>query len=143
MQLRSMNKPVVLVAAAAALLALAGCGDNQPLSGAHKYVIRFDKGQTPPANAFWSITQQCADSFFVANPINRYALSSWTPLKKNADGSLELYVQTEAPGKDKESNWLPADSGAFNLTLRMYWPTGQAPSILDGSWRPPANTKLP
>jgi hypothetical protein len=57
MQLRSMNKPVVLVAAAAALLALAGCGDNQPLSGAHKYVIRFDKGQTPPANAFWSITQ--------------------------------------------------------------------------------------
>jgi hypothetical protein len=57
MQLRSMNKPVVLVAAAAALLALAGCGDNQPLSGAHKYVIRFDKGQTPLANAFWSITQ--------------------------------------------------------------------------------------
>ena len=79
----------------------------------------------------------------MANPINRYALSSWTPLKKNADGSLELYVQTEAPGKDKESNWLPADSGAFKLTLRMYWPTGQAPSILDGSWRPPANTKLP
>jgi hypothetical protein len=117
--------------------------DNQPLDGAHKYVIHFDKGQTPPVNAFWSITMYTADSFFVANPINRYALSSWMPLKKNADGSLDLVVQAESPGKDKESNWLPADAGAFNMTLRMYWPTDKAPSILDGSWKPPAVTRLP
>ena len=117
--------------------------DNQPLDGAHKYVIHFDKGQTPPVNAFWSITMYNADSFFVANPINRYALSSWMPLKKNADGSLDLYVQAESPGKDKASNWLPADAGAFNLTLRMYWPADKAPSILDGSWKPPAITRLP
>jgi hypothetical protein len=117
--------------------------DNQPLDGAHKYVIHFDKGQTPPVNAFWSITMYNADSFFVANPINRYALSSWMPLKNNADGSLDLYVQSESPGKDKASNWLPADAGAFNLTLRMYWPADKAPSILDGSWKPPAITRLP
>jgi hypothetical protein len=118
-------------------------GDNQPLSGTHKHVIRFDKGQTPPGNVFWSITMCNADSFFVANPINRYALSSWMPLKKNADGSLELHVQAASPGKDKAINWLPAGSGAFNLTLRMYWPTDQVPSILDGSWKPPAITKPP
>jgi hypothetical protein len=77
----------------------------------------------------------------VGNPINRYAISSWMPLKKNADGSLDLYVQYESPGKDKESNWLPAPAGSFNVTMRMYWPTEHAPSIIDGSWKPPALTK--
>jgi len=84
-----------------------------------------------------------ADSSFVANPINRYALSSWMPLKKNADGSIDLFVQHESPGKDKEGNWLPAAEGDFNMTLRMYWPDEKAPSITDGSWRPPAPTQVP
>ena len=117
--------------------------DNQPLQGAHKYVIRFDKDAAPPVNAFWSITMYTADSFFVPNPINRYSVSSWMPLKKNKDGSLDIYVQAESPGKDKESNWLPADPNSFNMTLRMYWPTDKAPSILDGSWKPPVVTKQP
>ena len=115
---------------------------GQPLDGANRYVIHFDKDSTPPVNAFWSITMYDANSFFVANPINRYAISSWMPLKKNADGSLDIYVQAESPGKDKESNWLPAASGPFNLTLRMYWPTETPPSIMDGSWKPPAVTKV-
>ena len=84
-----------------------------------------------------------ADSSFVANPINCYALSSWMPLKKNADGSIDLFVQHESPGKDKEGNWLPAAEGDFNMTLRMYWPDEKAPSITDGSWRPPAPTQVP
>ncbi len=116
--------------------------DGQPLNGANRYVIHFDKDSTPPVQAFWSITMYDADSFFVANPINRYAVSSWMPLKKNADGSLDIYVQTDSPGKDKESNWLPAASGSFNVTLRMYWPTEQAPTIMDGSWKPPGVTKV-
>lgn len=117
--------------------------DGQPLDGADRYVIRFDKDATPPVNAFWSITLYDANSFFVANPINRQAISSWMPLKTSADGSLEIYVQAESPGKDKESNWLPApSSGPFNLTLRMYWPKETAPSIVDGSWKPPAVTKV-
>jgi hypothetical protein len=117
-------------------------GDDKTLSGANKYVIHFDKGATPPVNAFWSITMYNSDSFFVANPINRYAISSWMPLKKNADGSLDIYVQHDSPGKDKESNWLPADAGDFNVTLRMYWPTEKAPSIIDGSWKIPPVTKV-
>jgi hypothetical protein len=116
---------------------------GQPLDGANRYVIRFDKDATPPVQAFWSITLYDANSFFVANSINRFAVSSWMPLKKNADGSLEIYVQADSPGADKEANWLPApSSGPFNLTLRMYWPNGTAPSIIDGSWKPPAVTKV-
>ena len=112
--------------------------DGKPLDAAHKYVIRFAKDQAPPVHAFWSVTMYDPHSFFVPNSINRYAISSWMPLAKNADGSIDLYVQATSPGKDKESNWLPApQSGAFNMTMRMYWPTEKAPSIIDGSWKPP------
>jgi hypothetical protein len=113
-------------------------GDGKPLNGANKYVIHFDKSALPPVRAFWSITMYDPASFFVANPINRYAISSWMPLKKNPDGSLDIYVQHDSPGKAKESNWLPASDKDFNTTLRMYWPEEKAPSILDGSWKPPA-----
>jgi hypothetical protein len=111
--------------------------DGKPLDGANRYVVRFAPGAAPPVNAFWSITMYDEDSFFVANPVNRYAVSSWMPLKKNADGSIDVYVQHESPGKDKEANWLPAPAKSFNLTMRMYWPTVKPPSILDGSWKPP------
>jgi hypothetical protein len=110
-------------------------GDHLPLSGEHQYVIHFDPGQTPPANAFWSITLYNQQSFLVANPINRYALHNWDPLTYNADGSLDLYLQNQSPGADKEANWLPTPEGIFNLTLRLYWPK---PEALNGSWQPPA-----
>jgi hypothetical protein len=113
-------------------------GDGKPLNGANGYLLHFDKGETPPVNAFWSITMYNADSFFVDNPINRYAISSWMLLKRNKDGSIDIFIQRESPGKDKEANWLPAPADNFNLTLRMYWPKDKAPSILDGTWKPPA-----
>jgi hypothetical protein len=113
-------------------------GDGKPLNGVNRYVLHFDKGQTPPVNAFWSITMYNADSFFVDNPINRYAISSWMPLRKNSDGSIDIYIQRESPGKGKGANWLPAAEGEFNLTMRIYWPNDKAPSILDGTWKPPA-----
>jgi hypothetical protein len=116
--------------------------EGKPLNGGNRYVIHFDKGAMPPVQAFWSITMYDAQSFFVPNSINRYAVSSWMPLQKNADGSLDIHVQAQSPGKDSESNWLPAPAGDFNLTLRMYWPTEKAPTIMDGSWQPPAVTRL-
>ena len=110
-------------------------GDGKPLSGANRYVLRFDKEQTPPANAFWSVTMYNAQSFFVANPITRYNIVAWMPLKYNKDGSLDVYIQRDPPGKDRESNWLPAPAGEFSLTMRVYWPKE---SMLNGIWKPPA-----
>jgi len=115
-------------------------GEGKPLSGANRYVLRFAKGEGPPVRAFWSVTMYSPESFFVANAINRYAVSSWMPFKRNADGSLDIYIQHESPGKGKEANWLPAPAGEFNMTMRMYWPNDKPPSILDGSWKPPAVT---
>ena len=106
-------------------------------SGEKKYVIRFEKGQLPPVNGFWSLTMYDADYFFVDNKLNRYNLSQRNRFKTNPDGSVDLYIQHESPGKDKESNWLPAPAGDFVLMMRLYWPKEEAPSILDGSWKVP------
>jgi hypothetical protein len=111
-------------------------------SGANKYVMHFPKGQLPPTQGFWSITMYDANYFFVANPINRYSISARQNLKANADGSVDLYFQNQSPGADKESNWLPAPAGKFVLMLRMYWPDETPPSIIDGSWKPPAAKKV-
>jgi len=109
--------------------------------GTKNYVIRFPKGQLPPAQGFWSVTMYDANYFFVANPLNRYSISARQNLKANADGSVDLYIQNKSPGADKESNWLPSPSGKFVLMLRMYWPSETRPSIIDGSWQPPAVRK--
>jgi hypothetical protein len=111
---------------------------GKPLDGANKYTLHFDKGATPPVNAFWSITLYDSEGFQVANVLNRFAVSSYMPFKTNADGSLDLYFQNESPGKDKEVNWLPAPKGAFNLTMRLYAPKFEA---LTGKWNPPPVTK--
>ncbi|MVV51747.1 DUF1254 domain-containing protein [Pseudomonas sp. PB120] len=112
---------------------------GKPLDGANKYTLHFDKGETPPVNAFWSVTLYDSDGFQVGNVLNRFAVSSWMPFKSNADGSLDLYFQHESPGKDKESNWLPAPEGAFNLTMRLYGPKADA---LTGKWNPPAVKRM-
>jgi hypothetical protein len=110
---------------------------GQPYTGAKKYVMRFPAGQTPPVNGFWSLTMYNGDYFFVDNPLNRYTLSARNALKTNPDGSVDLYVQRENPGPEKESNWLPAPAGKFILMLRLYWPKETSPSIIEGSWTIP------
>ena len=108
--------------------------EGKPLDGAFAYTLHFDKGTTPPVGAFWSITLYDLQGFQVANPLNRFAVSSWMPFAVNPDGSLDLYVQTESPGADREANWLPAPKGPFNLTMRLYAPKAEA---LVGKWSPP------
>ncbi|MBX9695558.1 MAG: DUF1214 domain-containing protein, partial [Cyanobacteria bacterium] len=99
----------------------------------------FDKDKVPPVNAFWSITMYDADGFQCANSINRFAISSWMPMKKNADGSLDIYMQHENPGSDKEANWLPSPaSGLLGVTMRLYAPK---PGALNGDWVPPSIKK--
>jgi hypothetical protein len=71
----------------------------------------------------------------VANPINRYSIGNETPgLVQGASGSLTIVVSASRPSLT-DMNWLPAPTGAFSLVLRVYDPT---PSVLDGSWSPPA-----
>jgi hypothetical protein len=60
----------------------------------------------------------------------------------NADGSVDLYIQNETPGVDKDSNWLPASKRKVVLMLRMYWPHKKSPSIINGTWAPPAVKKI-
>lgn len=109
--------------------------------GAHRYVMHFPKGHLPPVKGFWSLTMYDENYFFVANPLNRYSISARQKLKANHDGSVDLLIQHESPGADKEANWLPAPAGKFVLMLRMYWPNENDPSILDGTWKIPAVTK--
>jgi hypothetical protein len=116
--------------------------DGNDYDGANKYVVHFAKGQTPPAQGFWSITMYDAEYFFVANPINRYSVSARQNLKSNADGSVDIYVQKDSPGADKEANWLPAPAGKFVLMMRLYWPDESDPSILDGTWTTPPAKKV-
>jgi hypothetical protein len=109
--------------------------------GSNKYVVRFAKGKLPPTKAFWSLTMYNDQLFFVENSINRYSISPRQNLKSNPDGSIDLYIQRASPGASRESNWLPAPTGKFILMLRLYWPKETPPSILDGSWKPPAVEK--
>ncbi len=119
--------------------------DGSQLDGSkHKYTLTFAKGQYPPVNAFWSVTMYDGKTqLLIKNPIDRYLINSpmLPNLKKNPDGSLTLYIQKDSPGKDKESNWLPAPDGPIYLAMRLYWPKTEPPSILppgEGSWKPPA-----
>lgn len=112
---------------------------GQPLSGANRYAIHFAKGSAPPVDAFWSVTLYDEEGFQIANELNRFALSSWMPFQYNADGSLDLIIQNEHPGKGMEANWLPAPKGPFTLTMRAYAPRMD---ILTGRWAPPAVEKL-
>lgn len=113
-------------------------GDGSPLDSANKYVMHFEKGQLPPTNATWSVSQY-KGNFYERNALNRYVIAPWMPLKFNPDGSLDIYLQAQSPGPDKESNWLPTPPGQFNLTVRNYFPK---PSAYDGNYKVPAVTKV-
>ena len=109
--------------------------DGNPVVGGQRYVMHFNKDQLPPADAFWSLTMYDGDGFPIPNAMDRFAIGDRDDLKFNADGSLDLYIEPESPGKDKEPNWLPsAKSGALGMTMRIYAPRRP---VLTGEWVPP------
>lgn len=114
----------------------------------HNYTLTFPAGEMPPVNAFWSVTMYDGKSqLLIKNPIDRYLINSpmLPDMKKNADGSLTIYIQKDSPGKDKEANWLPAPNDTIYLVMRLYWPKTEAPSILpagSGTWNPPGVVKV-
>jgi hypothetical protein len=118
--------------------------NGEELDGSkHNYTITFAAGQLPPVEAFWSVTMYDGKTqLLIENPINRYLINSpmLPGMKKNADGSVTLYIQNKSPGADKEANWLPAPNGPIYLVMRLYWPKTTQPSILPpgaGTWQPP------
>lgn len=112
--------------------------EGKPLdSASNRYTVRFEPGQLPPVNSFWSLTMyELPASLLTENPINRYLINS--PMERDfvrdAAGGITLYIQHESPGKDKEANWLPAPKGPFFMIMREYWPK---PEALDGTWKAP------
>jgi hypothetical protein len=123
--------------------------DGQPLDGSqHAYTLTFVADALPPINAFWSVTMYDGKTqLLIKNPIDRYLINSpmLPELRKNADGSLTIYIQSKSPGADKEANWLPAPGGPIYLVMRLYWPKTTPPSILppgEGSWQPPGVVRV-
>jgi hypothetical protein len=117
-------------------------------AGKNNYTLTFPARELPPVNAFWSVTMYDGKTqLLIKNPISRYLLNSpmLPSMKKNADGSVTLYIQKDSPGADKQANWLPAPDGPMYLVMRLYWPKTEAPSILPagaGSWQPPGIVKV-
>ncbi len=117
--------------------------EGQKLDGAdHRYSLRFAPGQLPPVNAFWSVTMyELPSLLLVTNPLNRYLINSpmLPDLKRDADGGLTLYIQSESPSKEQEANWLPAPKGSFAVAMRLYWPKKEA---VEGTWKQPPMQKV-
>jgi len=108
-------------------------GSGRTLSGRHRYVLNFPAGQLPPNDAFWSLTVTDVVGYMVSNSIHRSSFDDRSNLARNADGSIDVYLQHEAP-TGHEQNWLPTPSGKFKLMLRAYLPGA---AILDGTYRVP------
>ena len=110
---------------------------EKPNASKNNYTLHFAAGQLPPVNAFWSLTMyKMPESLLTENPLNRYLLNSpmISDFEKDSDGGITLYIQNESPGKDLETNWLPAPDGSFSMILRLYWPKAAA---LSGAWKEP------
>ncbi len=139
-----------------AAVAMVGLGANLPadasypnaqvddqgaaLNGSHRYRLHFPAGGLPPVKAFWSVTAYGADDHLIDNPLQRHALGDRDPLVFNADGSLDLWLQADAPPAERQANWLPVQAGAaFLLNARLYWPQEAA---LNGAWAMPAVERL-
>jgi hypothetical protein len=75
-----------------------------------------------------------ASDVLVANPIDRYSVGShMTRIVRGADGSVTLVLSATRPSSPMV-NWLPAPTGSFRISLRVYVP---AAAVNDGSWVPP------
>lgn len=125
--------PVVNVFEEAAYWTTTMDGSGHALSGGHGYVLHFPAGKLPPNDAFWSLTATDVAGYMVANPTNRYSVGGSSPLVQNADGSVDVHLQHQAPGGHEE-NWLPTPSGKFKLMFRVYLPGA---AILDGTYQVP------
>ena len=112
--------------------------DGMPLNASdNKYTLTFKSEDLPPVKSFWSLSMYDGKTqLFIENLLDRYLLNStmMDQFKKDTNGSITFYIQKDSPGKDKESNWLPAPDGPLYMVMRLY---GPEPDALEGRWTPP------
>jgi hypothetical protein len=114
--------------------------EGRPLEGSNRYVLHFAEGGLPPVRAFWSVTMYDSEGFPIPNTLDRFAIGDRDDLKFNEDGSLDIFIQNQSPGGDRESNWLPSPArGVLGVTMRLYSPMAQ---VIDGRWAPPPIRKV-
>lgn len=130
--------PVVNVVEEAAYWTTTADSTGKTLNGRQRYILHFPAGQLPPNDAFWSLTITDVVGYMVNNPIDRHSLGDHSGLVPNADGSIDIYLQSTAP-TGREPNWLPSSAGNFKLMLRAYLP-GRA--VLNGEYHVPPVIKV-
>jgi hypothetical protein len=131
--------PVVNVFEEAAYWTATRDGSGARLTGSNDYILHFPAGQLPPNDAFWSLTVTDVVGYMVNGPSGHSSFNDRSNLTKNPDGSIDIYLQHEAPA-GHEQNWLTTPPGRLKLTLRAYLP-GSA--IVDGTYRVPPVVKAP
>jgi len=118
---------------------------KNPLNGSTSYVLHM--ASAPPVNQTWSIAAYTLNGTMIPNSINRYEISDTSQLAYNADGSVDLYLQSASPSDPAQvTNWLPTAKGqGFEVMWRLDAPeTAGIPGILNGTgWQPPAITAVP
>ena len=130
--------PAVNLAEEAVYWLAARDDQNKPLNSRHAYLLHFPAGQTPPNNAFWSLTATDLQGYLIENSSGRQSIGDHSALQINPDGSIDIFIQRQPPDK-RECNWLPVPAGNFKLTLRADLP---GPAVLDGSYKIPAVIKV-
>lgn len=108
--------------------------DGKPLDGGNDYVMHFTRKSLPPARAYWTLTAYSLDGALVPGHVPHHSIDSHDRIRRNRDGSVDIYVSSKSPGRARASNWLPAPQGPFQLVMRLYAPQ---PMATDGSWAPP------
>jgi hypothetical protein len=122
-----------------AIIAMSGLGANLPEDAIFPQLLVDADSKNLNGNNSYLLHFNNAQGFQVANKLNRFAIGDRDNLTYNIDGSLDIYIQHDSPGLDKESNWLPAPKAPMSIVMRLYWPKMEA---LDGRWVPPAVKKL-
>jgi len=107
--------------------------NKKALDGSKTYKLHIPPN--PPVKDFWAVTMYDTQTRSQLQTDQQFpTLGSQTEgLKKNADGSYDIYFAPKAP-KGQEGNWLQTVPGkSWWIGLRMYGP--EQPWI-DQSWRP-------
>jgi hypothetical protein len=89
--------------------------------GAKTYRLRVSAGV--PIEQYWSLTAYDRETHALIKNVDRASrASNNADVKKNADGSVDLYLGPKAPA-GQESNWIPTDPARkFELMFRLYGP---------------------